>query len=187
LLIREHQKHSVAKFVLPKHFVQLVFGFGNSFLIVAVDDENEALGILKVMPPKRTDLVLTADVPHGEGDVLIFYSFYVEADGGNGSDDFAEFQLVEDGRLSGGVEANHENPHLLLAEEASEEGGDGQTHDFSFDGIDRRRDPEEKRIYGIYLLFKRLLDEKVNDGYTNSIWFFVLFLCLVLGQLNLMR
>jgi len=34
---------------------------------------------LEVMPPKRTNLVLTADVPNGEADVLIFDGFDVEA------------------------------------------------------------------------------------------------------------
>lgn len=36
-------------------------------------------------------------------------------DGWDGGDDFTELQLVEDGRLSGGVETDHENAHLLLS------------------------------------------------------------------------
>lgn len=37
------------------------------------------LRVLEVMPPKRPDLVLTADVPHGETDVLVFYSLHVKS------------------------------------------------------------------------------------------------------------
>lgn len=41
-------------------------------------------------------------------------------DGGNGGDDLAEFEFVEDGGFTGGVQPDHEDPHLLLAEEAFE-------------------------------------------------------------------
>lgn len=70
------------------------------------------------MPPQRSDLVLSSDIPNGEGNVLVFNSLDVEADCWNGSDDFSELQLVKDGRLSGRVQTNHENAHLLLAEQA---------------------------------------------------------------------
>lgn len=42
----------------------------------------------------------------------------VEADGGNCGDNFSKLQLVQDGSFTGGVEANHENTNLLLAEDA---------------------------------------------------------------------
>ena len=58
------------------------------------------------MAPEGSDLVLTADVPHRERDVLVLDRLYVEADRGDGSDDLAELQFVEDGRLSGGVESD---------------------------------------------------------------------------------
>jgi len=35
-------------------------------------------------------------------------------DGGDGGDDLAKLELVEDGGLSGGVEPHHKDPHLLL-------------------------------------------------------------------------
>jgi hypothetical protein len=35
--------------------------------------------------------------------------------GGDRGDDFTELQLVQNGRLSGSIEANHQNTHLLLA------------------------------------------------------------------------
>ena len=36
------------------------------------------LCVLKVMPPQRSDLVLTADVPHCKADVLVFNRLDVE-------------------------------------------------------------------------------------------------------------
>lgn len=37
------------------------------------------LGVLEVVSPKGTDLVLAAHVPHGEADVLVFHRLYIEA------------------------------------------------------------------------------------------------------------
>jgi len=47
-----------------------------------------------------------------------------EADGGDGRHDLAKLELVEDGGLAGGVEADHEDAHFLLAEELAEQLGD---------------------------------------------------------------
>ena len=47
--------------------------------VVGVDDEDESLGVLEVVAPQRADLVLTADVPHGEADVLVLDRLHVEA------------------------------------------------------------------------------------------------------------
>jgi len=43
-------------------------------------------------------------------------------------DDFTELQLVQDGGLSGGVQTNHQNSHLLLAPEAIEQLRERETH-----------------------------------------------------------
>ena len=112
----------------PEHFVQFVFRFTDSFAIIAVHDEDEALSVLEVMPPQGSDLVLAADVPHSEGDVLVFDGLDVEADGWNGGDYLAEFELVKDGRFTCGVQTDHQNAHLLLPEETSEQGRYCQAH-----------------------------------------------------------
>lgn len=39
-------------------------------------------------------------------------------DGRNGRDDLAELQLVQDGGLASGIQADHQNAHLLVAHEA---------------------------------------------------------------------
>ena len=36
------------------------------------------LGILEVMAPERTDLILASDIPHGEADVLVVDGFNIE-------------------------------------------------------------------------------------------------------------
>ena len=78
--------------------------------------------------PERAELVLAADVPHGERDVLVLHGLDVEANGGDGRDDLAQLELVEDGRLAGGVEADHQDAHILLAEELAEDLGEGEAH-----------------------------------------------------------
>jgi len=51
-------------------------------------------------------------------------------DGGDGSDDLAELELVEDGGLTGGIKPDHEDPHLLLGEEAAEQLPEREPHLF---------------------------------------------------------
>ena len=90
---------------LVQHTVKLVSCLHHTITIVAVDDEDETLGVLEIMPPQRTDLddkeennwlvwkhvlaprprirratnlILTADVPHGEANVLVLDSLHVE-------------------------------------------------------------------------------------------------------------
>ena len=46
---------------------------------VTVAEKRLTLGVLEVMPPQGPDLVLTADIPHRETDVLIFNRLHVEA------------------------------------------------------------------------------------------------------------
>ena len=48
--------------------------------------------------------------------------------GRDGGDDLAQLQLVQDGRLSGRVQADHQDTHLLLAPEAIEQLRECETH-----------------------------------------------------------
>jgi hypothetical protein len=61
--------------------LQLLLGFDDTLPIVRIDDEDQALSILKVVPPQRADLVLTTDVPYRETDVFVFHGFNVETCG----------------------------------------------------------------------------------------------------------
>ena len=61
----------VAQLVLVEHSVELVARLGHTLAVVRVDDEDQALRVLEVVAPQRTDLVLASDIPHGEIDVLV--------------------------------------------------------------------------------------------------------------------
>lgn len=49
-------------------------------------------------------------------------------DGRNGGDDLAEFELIKDGRLTGGVETDHENAHLSLGKQLLKKLGECEPH-----------------------------------------------------------
>jgi hypothetical protein len=78
LLVREDKEHSIPKLVLVQHSLELLTGLNDTVAIVGVDNKDDTLGVLEVMPPERTNLVLTADIPHGELDVLVLDSLDVE-------------------------------------------------------------------------------------------------------------
>jgi len=79
LLVGEDQEESIPELVLVQHTLQLFAGLDNTIAIVAVNDEDDTLGVLEVMPPQRANLVLTADIPHGELNVLVLNGLDVEA------------------------------------------------------------------------------------------------------------
>lgn len=87
LLVGKDEEDRIAELVLVEHSVQLVPRRVDTVAVVGIDDEDEALRVLVVVAPERADLVLTTDVPDGEGDVLVFDRLDVESDGGDGGDD----------------------------------------------------------------------------------------------------
>jgi hypothetical protein len=78
LLVGKDQEESISQLVLVEHALQLLTGLDDTVTIVAVDDEDDTLGVLEVMSPERTDLVLTADIPDGELNVLVLDSLDVK-------------------------------------------------------------------------------------------------------------
>ena len=79
LFIGEYEKKGIPQLVLVEHTLQLLACFDNTVAIIAVYDEDDALGVLKVMPPERPNLVLTTNVPDCELNVLILDCLNVEA------------------------------------------------------------------------------------------------------------
>jgi len=128
LLVGEDEQHRLAQLVLVEHAVQLITRLAHAVAIVGVNDEDDTLRVLVVVAPERTDLVLAADVPHSEGDVLVLDGLDVEANGGDGGHDLAKLELVQDGGLASRIEADHEDAHILLAEELAEELAESETH-----------------------------------------------------------
>ena len=51
--------------------------------------------------------------------------------GGDGGDDLSQFQLIQDRGLSCGIQAHHQDAHLLLPNQALEEVSKDVTHDHS--------------------------------------------------------
>ena len=80
------------------------------------------------MTPQRADLVLASDVPHGETQILVLHGLHVETNRRDGRDHFAKLQLVEDRGLSSCIKANHQDPHLGLANQSLPYLGESQTH-----------------------------------------------------------
>merc|ERR1712241_701898 len=101
LFVGEYEEHGLPELILCQHAHQLVARLADSLPVVRVHHENQTLRVLEVVAPERSDLVLTADVPNRERDVLVLDRLDVETDCGDGGDDLAELQFVEDGGLSG--------------------------------------------------------------------------------------
>jgi len=135
LLVGEHEQYSVLEFFLSEHLVELLAVLFNSVSVVGVDDVDETLSVGVVMSPQKSDLVLTADVPHIEGDVLVLDSLDVEADGWNGVDNLTELELVEDCCLASCVEADHENTHLAGADHTFPDVGEKVSHSWCLIGL----------------------------------------------------
>lgn len=78
LLVGKDQEGSLAELILVQHALKLLTSLNNTVTVIAVDNEDDTLGVLEVVPPQRTDLVLTTDIPHGERDVLVLDRLDVE-------------------------------------------------------------------------------------------------------------
>ena len=67
LFVGEHKKDSIAQFILPQHFSQLLRGTAvatiNSFPVVGVHHKDDGICVLVVVAPQRTNFILTPDVP----------------------------------------------------------------------------------------------------------------------------
>lgn len=79
LLVGENQEQGIPELVLVQHALQLLAGLNDTVSIVAVDHEDDTLGVLEVVSPQGTDLVLSTDIPHGELDVLVLDGLDVES------------------------------------------------------------------------------------------------------------
>ena len=128
LLVGEHEQYGILKLLLSEHLVELFAVLFDSVSIIGVNDVDESLGVGVVVSPEKSDLVLTTDVPHVEGDVLVLNSLNVESNCWDGVDDLTELQLVEDSCLSGGIETDHENAHLAGADHALPDVGEKVSH-----------------------------------------------------------
>jgi len=66
LFVGKDEEQAVLHFSVAENAVKLLAGFVDALTVARIDDENEALRARIVMSPKRTNLVLTADIPNIE-------------------------------------------------------------------------------------------------------------------------
>jgi len=78
LLVGKYQEKSIAEFVFVQHPLQLITCLNHTISIIAIDDENDALGVLEVVTPEGSNLVLSTDIPDCKLDVLVFDRLDVE-------------------------------------------------------------------------------------------------------------
>jgi hypothetical protein len=78
LLVGKDKEESITELILVQHALQFFPGLNDTVTVVAVDDEDDTLGVLEIVSPERTDLVLTTDIPHGKLNVLVLDSLDVE-------------------------------------------------------------------------------------------------------------
>ena len=79
MFVGKDQQESITQLIFVQHPLQLLTCLNNTISIIAVDDEDDALGVLEVVSPQWSNLVLSTNVPHCELDVLVFDGFDVEA------------------------------------------------------------------------------------------------------------
>lgn len=129
LFVGEHKEQSIPQLIFTQHPLQLLTCLSDSLPIVGVDHENDTLGVLEIMPPQRSNLILSSDIPDCERNVLVLDRLHIKTNGRDSGDNFTEFKLVKDGCFTSSIETDHKDSHFLLAEEAIKELGDGKTHE----------------------------------------------------------
>lgn len=80
------------------------------------------------MSPQRSNLILSSNIPNIELNVLVCNSLDVKSDGWDGGDVLVQAQSVEDCGLSGGIETQHQQSHLLRSEDLSHHLGELGAH-----------------------------------------------------------
>ena len=78
LFVGKNQKHRISKFIFGQHTIQFFSSFPYSFSIIWIDYKYKALSVLKVMPPKWSDLVLSTYIPNSKAYIFIFNRFNVK-------------------------------------------------------------------------------------------------------------
>jgi len=78
LLVGENQENRISELILVQHALQLLSGLNNTVTIIAINNEDDTLGVLEVMSPQRSNLVLSTNIPYSERDVLVLDSLDIE-------------------------------------------------------------------------------------------------------------
>merc|ERR1711991_808932 len=114
-LLAKTSRMDCFQFVFVEHPVEFISGSINTVSIVGIDNENQALCILIVVSPQRSDLILSSYIPYSEANILVLDSLNVETNSGNGCDNFTQLKLVQDRGLSGSIQTHHKDSHFPLS------------------------------------------------------------------------
>merc|ERR1712032_1663260 len=114
LLIRKDEYHRVPHLIFIQHLCELFTCILDTITVVAVDHKDEPLCASVVVSPQWADLVLAADIPYSEADVLVLDSLHIETYRRDSCDHFTKFQFVKNCRFASSIEAHHQNAHLLV-------------------------------------------------------------------------
>lgn len=79
LLVGKDEKEGISKLILVQHTLKFLAGFNNTVAIVAINNEDDTLGVLEVVSPQWPDFILPANIPYGELDVLVLDGLDVES------------------------------------------------------------------------------------------------------------
>lgn len=78
LFVGKDQEKRIPQLIFVQHSLQFLPSLDNTIAIIAVDNEDDPLGILEIMPPQRSDFVLPTDIPDRELNVFVFHCLDVE-------------------------------------------------------------------------------------------------------------
>ena len=101
--------------VYAHHISQLIFGFCYSLCVARVNDEDQALRVLVVVAPQRSDLVLAADVPYSKTNVFVLHGLHVKTDRRYCGHNLTQLKLVKYSGFSSGVQSNCNNEVCIKA------------------------------------------------------------------------
>merc|ERR1712216_544378 len=112
LLVRKHKDHGIAHLILLQDLCEFFACILDTVTVIAINYKDQALSICVIVPPQLTDLVLAADIPDIEVNVLVLNGLDIEANGWDRCHHLTQLQLVQDRSLPCCVKTNHQHAHL---------------------------------------------------------------------------
>lgn len=115
LLVGKHKKTSMLQVLMQNNVEQFHLCQDQILLVIAVNHEDDRIGIRKICRPVGAQTLLAGKVPDLEGDVFMFHLFHIASNGWLRHDNLAKMQVVKDCGLAGIVQTHNDNLALLVA------------------------------------------------------------------------
>jgi hypothetical protein len=68
LFVAQDEESRVSEFVFSQHLLEFEGGFVDSLAIVGIDNEDDSFGVVVIVSPQGSNLVLTSNIPNGEAE-----------------------------------------------------------------------------------------------------------------------